>query len=78
MSNNYSICRKKAESADKLFIMKNNKPDAVLFSFAQYEMLSAIIEYAESSGEKDIEKVMGYLSKTGEEEAGSIENLKML
>jgi PHD/YefM family antitoxin component YafN of YafNO toxin-antitoxin module len=58
--------------------MKNNQPDAVLCSFAKYEMLSAIIEYAESSGEKDIEKVVGYLSKTGEEKAGSIEKLKML
>jgi PHD/YefM family antitoxin component YafN of YafNO toxin-antitoxin module len=43
MSNNYSIFRKKAESADKLFIMKNNQPDAVLFSFAKYEMLTILL-----------------------------------
>ncbi len=29
----------------KVFIFKNNKADAVLFSIAEYEKLSEIIEY---------------------------------
>lgn len=45
---NYKSCREKAEEVGRLFIMKNNQPDAVLFSIKEYERISAYIEYLES------------------------------
>lgn len=45
---NYKTCREKAELVGRLFIMKNNQPDAVLFSIKEYERISAYIEYLES------------------------------
>ncbi|MBK5215928.1 MAG: hypothetical protein JJE53_03960 [Candidatus Pacebacteria bacterium] len=32
MIKNYKTCREKAEVFSKIFILKNNQPDAVLFS----------------------------------------------
>ena len=43
MIRNYKTCRDKAEELGKIFIMKNNQVDAVLFSVAEYERLSDII-----------------------------------
>jgi PHD/YefM family antitoxin component YafN of YafNO toxin-antitoxin module len=34
----------KADSYGKIIILKNNQPDAVLFSIAEYERLSVLIE----------------------------------
>lgn len=45
MIKSYKACREKAESFGKIFILKNNQPDAVLISAAEYEKSSAIIEY---------------------------------
>ncbi len=45
---NYKTCREKAEVFGKILVMKNNQPDAVLFSCAEYEKFSAIIERIES------------------------------
>ena len=42
---NYKVCRDKAEDFGKLFILKNNQPDAVLLSIGEYEKLSELIEY---------------------------------
>lgn len=47
ITKNYKVCRDRAESCGKVFILKNNEPDAVLFSIAEYERLSGLIEYAE-------------------------------
>lgn len=47
MMKNYKICRGKAEKYGKVFIIKNNQPDSVLFSIKEYEKLSNIIEHAE-------------------------------
>ena len=57
MIKNYKACREKAESLGKIFILKNNQPDAVLFSIAEYERLSVFIEYLETLEENDIVKV---------------------
>jgi PHD/YefM family antitoxin component YafN of YafNO toxin-antitoxin module len=65
MIKNYKVCREKAESFGKIFILKNNQPDAVLFSVTEYESLSAFIEYIESLDETDLEKVMDSLPKEG-------------
>jgi hypothetical protein len=45
---NYSTCRQKAEKFGKLFVAKKSQPDGVLFSIAEYERLSAFINYLES------------------------------
>ena len=58
MIKNYKACREKAEDLGKIFILKNNQPDAVLFSMTEYERLSVVIEYLESLDEKAIEKFM--------------------
>ncbi len=76
MENNYKSCRNKADGVGKLFIMDNNQPDAVLFSIAEYEKYSAVIEYLERSEVKGIEKVIGSLPKVGNRRACSVENMK--
>jgi PHD/YefM family antitoxin component YafN of YafNO toxin-antitoxin module len=45
MIKNYKECREKAERLGKIFILKNNQPDAVLFSITEYERLSALLEH---------------------------------
>ncbi len=47
MIKNYKACREKAETMGRIFILKNNQPDAVLFSAAEYERLSPVMEYLE-------------------------------
>jgi PHD/YefM family antitoxin component YafN of YafNO toxin-antitoxin module len=56
--------------------MHNNHPDAVLLSIAEYEKLSAVIEYLERSEAKDIEKVIMSLPKAGNRKTYLIENMK--
>lgn len=63
MIKNYKACRDKAESLGKIFIVKNNQPDAVLFSVSEYERLSVVIEHLESLEEKDITALMDSLPK---------------
>jgi len=63
MIKNYKACREKAEAFGKIFVFKNNQPDAVLFSITEYERLSAFIEYLESLEEEDIVKVTESLLK---------------
>ena len=58
MSKNYKGCREKAEDLGKIYIIKSNKPDAVLFSIEEYERLSAIIEHLESLSDQALAKTM--------------------
>lgn len=76
MIKNYKACRGKAESFGKIFVLKNNQPDAVLFSIAEYERLSAFIEYIESLEEKDITKVIASLPMEGKRKRYSIDHLR--
>ena len=76
MIKNYKACREKAESFGKIFILKNNQPDAVLFSIAEYERLAVFIEYLESLEENDIAKVIASLPKEGKKKNYSIDNLR--
>ena len=76
MIKNYKTCREKAETFGKIYILKNNQPDAILFSVTEYERLSGIIEYLESLEEKDFERVIESLPKEGEREKYTIEHLK--
>jgi len=66
MIKNYKDCRAKAESFGKIFILKNNQPDAILFAIAEYERLSVFIEYMQSLEEEDIAKVVESLPKAGD------------
>ncbi|PKM94820.1 MAG: hypothetical protein CVU84_07805 [Firmicutes bacterium HGW-Firmicutes-1] len=76
MIKNYKSCRDKAESFGKIFILKNNQPDAVLFSISEYERLSIIIEYLESLDGEDIVKFMESLPKKGNRETYTIDHLR--
>lgn len=57
MIKNYKACREKAEILGKIFILKNNQPDAVLFSISEYEKISEIIELIENIDEDAIKKL---------------------
>ncbi len=65
MIKKYKDCRGKAETFGKTFVIKNNKPDAVLFSINEYQRLSGVLEYLESLDENEIAKVMDSLPKSG-------------
>ena len=53
MIKNYKACREKVEETGKLYIFKNNKLDAILFSLGEFEKLSPILEYFEMLSEED-------------------------
>jgi PHD/YefM family antitoxin component YafN of YafNO toxin-antitoxin module len=65
MIKNYKACREKADDYGKLFILKNNQPDAVLLSIDEYERLSVIIEYFESLKAEDALEYAASLPKEG-------------
>jgi PHD/YefM family antitoxin component YafN of YafNO toxin-antitoxin module len=65
MIKNYKSCRNMAEERGKIFILKNNQPDAVLFSITEYERISTFIEYMESLNEQDIANVVAILPADG-------------
>lgn len=76
MIKNYRVCREKAEDFGKIFILKNNQPDAVLFSVSEYERLSAFIEYMESLTDEGVEKVLEILPEAGKRRKYSIRRLR--
>jgi PHD/YefM family antitoxin component YafN of YafNO toxin-antitoxin module len=57
MIKNYKSCREKAETLGKIFIFKNNQPDAVLFSISEYEKLSVLLEQIEGLEEHKIVQI---------------------
>ena len=62
MIKNYKSCRMKADSFGKIMILKNNQPDAVLFSIAEYERLSVLIECVEGLDEQELSTATDLLS----------------
>ena len=76
MIKKYKACREKAEELGKIFIMKNNQADAVLFSISEYERISVLIEYLESLADLDVENIMKTLPKEGIRKKYSIQELK--
>ncbi|MHB1314288.1 MAG: hypothetical protein ACYCX2_02235 [Christensenellales bacterium] len=76
MIKNYKACRGKAEDFGKIFVLKNNQPDAVLFSITEYERLSALIEHLESLEEKTLEGMIHQLPREGDREKYSIKQLR--
>ncbi|MDW7660773.1 MAG: type II toxin-antitoxin system prevent-host-death family antitoxin [Bacillota bacterium] len=53
MIKNYKSCRDRAGDYGKLFILKNNQPDAVLLPIDEYERFSEVIEYFDSLNEEE-------------------------
>lgn len=53
MIKKYKSCRDRAEITGRLFIIKNNKLDAVLFSISEFEKLTPVLEYFESLSLED-------------------------
>lgn len=76
MIKNYKSCREKAEELGKVFILKNNQPDAILFSIREYERLSILLEYIESLDDKDISKVVEALPHYGKREFYTMNQMK--
>lgn len=75
MIKNYKTCRDKAQINGKIFILKNNQPDAVLFSIREYERIAVLIEYMESIEDKDIAKITALLPAEGKRETYSFDHL---
>ncbi len=73
---NYKACRDRAEVSGKLIILKNNQPDAVLFSINEYEKLSVFIEYMESIEEKDFTKALESLPQDAKKKTYTIDYYK--
>ena len=63
MIKSYKTCREKAECYGKVFVLKSNQPDAILFSIAEYTRLSSIIEYLETFNENEVKKITESLQK---------------
>lgn len=76
MIKNYKTCREKAQNNGKIFILKNNQPDAVLFSIEEYERISVFIEYMESVESKDIAKIIALLPGEGKRKMYSFDHMK--
>jgi len=76
MIKKYKACREKAEELGKIFIMKNNQADAVLFSISEYERISALVEYLESLADPEVEDIMKTLPKEGIRRKYAIQELK--
>lgn len=72
---NYKSCREKAESLGKIIILRNNQPDAVLFSISEYERLSVFIEHLEGLEGQDVKKVAESLTKEGSLKRYSVDEL---
>jgi PHD/YefM family antitoxin component YafN of YafNO toxin-antitoxin module len=65
ITKNYKTHRDLAEELGKIFVFKNNQPDAVLFSISEYERLSAILESVELLDELDIAEIVECINKKG-------------
>lgn len=59
---NYKASRDKAEELGKIFIFKNNHPDAVLLSIKEYERIAAIMEHIDRLEDKKVRTLMGSLT----------------
>ncbi len=62
---NYNKCKKKAAALGKVFIFKNNQPDAVLYSMNEYKKYSIIIEYTENLDDEEAMQFINSLPKQG-------------
>ncbi len=63
MIKNYKTCREKTEITGKIFIFKNNQPDAVLFSITEYERIAPFVEFMENHSEEETARLILTLKK---------------
>ncbi len=63
MIKNYKTQREQAEIIGKIFIFKNNQPNAVLFSISEYERVAEILERLETMSASDHSLVLEYIRK---------------
>lgn len=76
MIKNFKGCRTKAEAFGKLFILKNNQLDSVLFSIKEYEKISVLLDYMESIEEQDLAKALASLPNNAKDKSYSINYFK--
>lgn len=55
---NYKSQRDRVQTIGKLFIFKNNQPDAVLFSIDAYDKVADYLELLETMDEAESEKLL--------------------
>lgn len=55
---NYKSQRDKAEIIGKLFVFKNNQPDAVLFSITEFEKIAELLELIDSMDVIEIQHIL--------------------
>lgn len=55
---NYKTQRERAESVGKLFVFKNNQPDAVLFSMTEFEKVADLLELVETMHDDEIKVIL--------------------
>lgn len=59
---NYKTQRDKAQILGKLFIFKNNQPDAVLYSISEYEKFSELLENVETMNVKELSDIVDFIN----------------
>lgn len=55
---NYKTQRERAEIIGKLFVFKNNQPDAVLFSMTEFERVAELLELLDFMSEAEILNIL--------------------
>lgn len=60
---NYKTQRELAETHGKIYIFKNNQPDAVLFSINAFESVSEILEAIENSDDEGASRALEAIMK---------------
>ncbi len=55
---NYKTQRDKAEELGKLFIFKNNQPDAVLFSIAEYDRVADVLDAIDGLDHEELKQLI--------------------
>lgn len=55
---NYKTQRERAEIIGKLFVFKNNQPDAVLFSMTEFEKVAELLELIEYMDENEMVNIL--------------------
>jgi hypothetical protein len=58
---NYKTQRERAEIIGKLFVFKNNQPDAVLFSMTEFERVAELLELIDYMGEAEMSNILALI-----------------
>jgi len=55
---NYKTQRERAQIIGKLFVFKNNQPDAVLFSMTEFERVAELLELIDDMSDDEILNIL--------------------